>query len=116
MVRKNSSISESYKNGDLFVGGYDQRNRFCPISPEGGFGGGGSSHDSTRCDSNNNTGLSWAHGKGAGGYTGGANANNNDYSSVGYPGASSPVSATRSESVVFTGSNSGKGYVNVSVQ
>ncbi len=78
---KNSSISESYKNGDLFVGGYDQKNTSCPISPEGGFGGGGSSHDSKRCDSVDNTGLSWAHGKGAGGgYSGGGSSN--------YPGIS----------------------------
>lgn len=72
---KNSSISESYKNGDLFIGGYDQKNVNCAVSPEGGFGGGGSSNDSQRCDTSNGSGLSWAHGKGAGGgYSGGGSS------------------------------------------
>ena len=91
------------QGGQRFLGGNDSDCGYasCPINV-GGFGGGGGS-------GNDNIG-------GSGGYTGGANAANNAFSGEGYPGASSPVSATRSESVVFTGSNSGKGYVSVSVQ
>jgi len=100
----NATYNESKpQGGQRFLGGNESDCGYggCAINV-GGFGGGGGS-------GNDNIG-------GSGGYTGGANADDNAYSGEGYPGASSPVSATRSESVVFTGSNSGKGYVNVSVQ
>jgi hypothetical protein len=91
------------QGGQRFTGGNESDCGYgsCAINV-GGFGGGGGS-------GNDNIG-------GSGGYTGGANAANNAYSNEGYPGGSSPVSATRSESVVFTGTNSGKGYVTVSAQ
>lgn len=98
-----SGSPSNVQGGQRFLGGNesDCNTSSCDIQV-GGFGGGGGA-------GNDNIG-------GSGGYTGGANAANNAYSGEGYPGASSPVSATRSESVVFTGSNSGKGYVKVSVQ
>lgn len=91
------------QGGQRFLGGNESDCGYysCVINV-GGFGGGGGS-------GNDNIG-------GSGGYTGGANAANNAYSNEGYPGGSSPVSATRSESVVFTGANSGTGYVTVSAQ
>jgi hypothetical protein len=71
---KSVNISQNYKNGGLFIGGYDQRNTSCAFKPEGGFGG-GASHDSQRCDMSYGTGLAFAHGKGAGGgYSGGGSS------------------------------------------
>ena len=95
--------STNPQGGQRFLGGNESDCGYggCAINVGGFGGGGGSGNDSIG---------------GSGGYTGGANAANNAYSNEGYPGGSSPVSATRSESVVFTGSNSGKGYVKVSVQ
>lgn len=88
------------QGGQHFLGGNESDCSYtsCAQQP-GGFGGGGGS-------GNDNIG-------GSGGYTGGSNAQNNAYTNEGYPGGSSPQSATRSQSVVFTTTNTGPGYVTI---
>lgn len=84
---------QHFEGGNLDCGYSD-----CAHQP-GGFGGGGGS-------GNDNIG-------GSGGYTGGAMARNNAYTSEGYPGSSSPLSSTRSDALVFHGTNPAEGYVRV---